>query len=262
MARELTGSQQARRAGLWDGVRPEALVPRERDPVTGSLGGHADSDGGAKDRRTESSRAEASSSMAPGPRLPRGRWLAVAAAGTVALVIGVGGAVAVANRDTADNASGTGTTGAAGPGATPISPNAPASPSPTPPRAVGPQQRSYEGTMTTTVPGSDGSTSPMRVGVSCTDTECRLLGWSPSRRFITWAPGETVVTQTVPQIGVVTNMCEGTEDFSPEGSWVMTVTDDALSFTATFPEETAQCGGGSSVGTSGIVYEFDGSRTA
>ena len=96
MARELRGSDQARRAGLWDEVRPEALVPAERDPLTGSLTGSADSDGGAKDRRTESSRSDASPPA--GPRWVRGRWPVVAAAGAVALVVGVGGAVALANR--------------------------------------------------------------------------------------------------------------------------------------------------------------------
>ena len=261
MARELTGSEQARRAGLWDEVRPQALVPRERDPVTGSLKDLTDPEGGVKDRRTENSRTEVASSVSPAPRVPKGRWPAVAAAGAVALVLGVGGAVALANRDSDGTASDPGTTGAAGPGATATTGGGPASTSPTPTGPVGPQDRSYEGTMTSTVPGSGSSTFPIRVGVSCTDTECTLLGWSPSGRRIRWAPGETVVTQTLPQIGVVTNMCEGKESFSPEGTWVMTVTDDALSFTATFPEETAQCGGGSSVGTSGIAYAFDGTRT-
>ena len=260
MARELTRSEQARRAGLWEEVRPEALVPKERDPVSGSLRGQGDSDGRAKDRRTESSRSESPSSSTSAPRFSKGRWGAVTAAGAVALVLGVGGAVALANRDTDATGSGPGSTGAADPGATATTGGGPGSASPTPTGPVGPQDRSYEGTMTSTSGGADALTSETSIGVVCTETECFVVGWSLSGRRMSWPAAETTVTGTLPKIGEVTNICEGAEPFAPEAEWALSVTDDALRFTVSDEEETAPCADGGSAGAGGSVIEFDGKR--
>ncbi|WP_377639862.1 hypothetical protein [Oryzobacter terrae] len=254
MARELTGSQQARQAGVWDRVRPEALVPRERDPVTGSLSGRRDADGGVKGRRTEAGPTGASTPVTPA-RVPKGRWPAVASVAAVALVIGVGGAVALATRD-----SGPGRNGAVGPTTTAANPGS--SPGSTP-RSVSPsalQERSYTGTMTSTSQEGGSQTTPMSVGVSCTDTECRLVGWSMSDRPMTWAPAATSVTGVLPKIGEVTNICDGAQPFAPQAAWAMTISDDALDFTVSNEKVSAGCPGGGSAGAGGSVIEFDGTR--
>ena len=258
MTRELTGSEQARRAGLWDGVRPEALVPRERDPVSGSLSGRTDSDGGGKDRRTESTRAEASTSTALRPGMPKGRWLAAAAAGIAALVIGVGGAVALANRGFDD--PGTTRTGATGPGASPVGPSGSVNPTGMPTAPPADQERSYTGSLTAT--SEEGSISSTEtIGVFCSATECNLTGWSISGRRLTWGPGESVVSRTLPQVGEVADMCESMSDFSPEAVWAVTVADDAMSFRFSHDEATTPCGPNSTMMIGAAVYEFDGVRT-
>lgn len=255
MARQLRGSEQARRAGLWDEVRPEALVPGERDPLTGSLTRSADSDAAAKDRRTESSAADGSPRTGPRPHPVRawGRWPVVAAAGAAALVIGIGGAVALANGDAGDP-------GSAAPAPTGTLPPT-GSASPTQPGAVavgGLDERLYSGTLTSLSEGEVLSSGTFPVRVICLD-ECELsvIG---SRRTVTWPRDDTDVTVLLPQEGDVAAWC-GDGDFSPAESWRITMTEDALGFTKTSPAAEAECPDGTTSSLPNSTVEFSGTRT-
>ncbi|WP_377639858.1 hypothetical protein [Oryzobacter terrae] len=258
MGRELTGSEQARRAGLWDEVRPEALVPRERDPVTGSLARSADTDGGAKDRRTESSRSEAPAPSAPRHApVVRPRWVLVAAAGAAALVVGVGGAVALVNRDADD----------AGRGAAPADPTPTGTAGPSPssgspgqtdaPVFAGPDERFYRGTLTSISDEGDVlSSGEQPVRVVCTDT-CELF-FIGNRREVTWPLEETDVTVVLPQEGDGSDLC-GDGDFSQKETWVISVSEEDLDFTSTSTQiGPTTCPDGTTSTYPGGVVTFSG----
>lgn len=256
MARELRGSEQARRAGLWDEVRPEALVPAERDPVTGSLTRSADSDGGAKDRRTESSGPDTSPPTRSGRHPARAwrRWPVVAAAGAAALVIGVGGAVALANRD----ADGPGSA-APTPTGTPASTAAGAPPTPPGTAVVGGlDERLYTGTLTSSSEGDVLSSSTAPARIRC-EEECRLFSIAISRA-VTWPLGETDVSVTLPQEGTIAAWC-GDGSFRPEEVWDISFTEDDLSFTRTTTAASVKCPDGVTSSLPSGTFTFSGIRT-
>ena len=253
MARELKGSDQARRAGLWDEVRPEALVPAERDPITGSLTGSADSDGGAKDRRTESSRSDASPEA--GPRWVRGRWPVVAAAGAVALVVGVGGAVALANRGDGPRSAGPSPTATTAP--PPASAGSPTSPGPVV-GGLGFDERLYSGTLTSISEGDVLSSGTAPARVLC-EEECRLLSIATARE-VTWPLGQTDVTVTLPQEGDISAWC-GDGEFRPEEAWEISFTEDDLTFTRTSTAASVTCPDGVTSSLPSGTFTFSGTRT-
>lgn len=135
--RVLTSADKTRRPGVWHDLRPEALVPGERDPagriVRSGAGSGSGDDAQTKDRHDESSpQTQPAPRPTPGPRDARAagaapesrglsRGLLVAGAG-VALLLAGGGAIWGLTGDDADAPTPTTSTPAPSPAPTPSAP--------------------------------------------------------------------------------------------------------------------------------------------
>lgn len=193
--RVLTSADNTRRPDVWRGLRPEALVPAERDPAgrivrPGSGSGSGD-EAQTKDRYDESRRpARPVLRPAPGPRaageagadptsrgLPRG--LLIAAAG-VALVLGGGGAI-WALTGGGDDPARTGTSPTRAPTTDPTaSPSGIAATEPAEQTAES-WSVSYVGTLDSGPGPGGGLIEGFEVGIFCPDDtgrDCNFTGWS------------------------------------------------------------------------------------
>jgi hypothetical protein len=171
VADRLHASGQTKRARSWKTVRPEALVPAEREVATGKLLGRQ-----ATERQSESKdRRDERDGRRPPRRRPTGRALAVAGTALAVVVAGSGIALAL-TRDNNPAQPTAARSPSGGPAGTPAGgPSTTSQPGTGPTTGAGSGVRVYRGTVTVTW-GPSTSSNTSVVQVLCTPSGTCVTG--------------------------------------------------------------------------------------